>query len=274
MEARRERLLAPASPRSLERSNGTVPVAPAVPARTLTQTALAAGRHGLRPDSPALFTNAIPAVHGCVFADGRARFDRPGFPGRPTSISSFAWRVVRGVEAALPDWTRRIPRSRCRRSPGPRRELGGTSGSVVRGVRGAPRRAPRRSRRGGFRRRLGGRPSVRDRRRQPGERKAGRPAPARPHSSPQRMLMDAASAVAYPLPPVPMPLIKAAHPAWKHQHIGRDWSFVVSLRRAAGPADHRRLRSGALARSNRHSIPRSISNMTVTTCHRPAHRAR
>jgi len=129
-EARRERLLAPATAAAWSVPTHPVTVAPAVQARTLTQTALAAGPAWTSTGLPDRFAHAIRAVTGALQKAEHELTELDSVVGDGDIGLSLA-RGARGVEAALPEVDKKHPAAALQAIASVlRRELGGTSGPL------------------------------------------------------------------------------------------------------------------------------------------------
>ncbi|PTR33898.1 homodimeric dihydroxyacetone kinase [Luteibacter sp. OK325] len=129
-EARRERLLAPASAAAWSVPTHPVTVAPAVKARTLTQTAQVAGPAWTSTGHSTRFAGAIRAVTGALQKAEHELTDLDSVVGDGDIGLSLA-RGARGVEAALPELDKAHPAVALQTIASVlRRELGGTSGPL------------------------------------------------------------------------------------------------------------------------------------------------
>ena len=129
-EARRERLLAPATAAAWSMPTHPVTVAPAVQARTLTQTALAAGPAWTSTGRPDRFAHVIRAVTEALQKAEHELTDLDSVVGDGDIGLSLA-RGARGVEAALPALDKAHPAVALQTIASVlRRELGGTSGPL------------------------------------------------------------------------------------------------------------------------------------------------
>jgi dihydroxyacetone kinase len=129
-EGRRERLLAPASAAAWSTPTRPVTGAPSVPARTVTQAALAAGPAWTSNGASAGFTTAIRAVTAALQKAEHELTDLDSVVGDGDIGLSLA-RGARGVEVALPDLDKNHPAAALQTIASVlRRELGGTSGPL------------------------------------------------------------------------------------------------------------------------------------------------
>jgi len=129
-EARRERLLAPASAAAWSVPTHPVPVAPSVPARTVKQTALAEGPAWTATGQASRFADAIRAVTAALQKAEHELTDLDSVVGDGDIGLSLA-RGARGVEAALPELDTNHPAVALQTIASVlRRELGGTSGPL------------------------------------------------------------------------------------------------------------------------------------------------
>jgi triose/dihydroxyacetone kinase / FAD-AMP lyase (cyclizing) len=129
-EARRERLLAPASASAWSAPTRPVTVAPSVPARTVKQTALAAGPAWTSTAHSSRFAGAIRAVTAALQKAEHELTDLDSVVGDGDIGLSLA-RGARGVEAALPELDKDHPAVALQTIASVvRRELGGTSGPL------------------------------------------------------------------------------------------------------------------------------------------------
>ena len=129
-EGRRERLFAPATAAAWSTPTHPVTGAPGVPARTVTQAALAAGPAWTSNGTPARFEGAIRAVTAALQKAEHALTDLDSVVGDGDIGLSLA-RGARGVEAALPALDKDHPAAALQAIASVlRRELGGTSGPL------------------------------------------------------------------------------------------------------------------------------------------------
>jgi dihydroxyacetone kinase len=129
-EARRERLLAPASAAAWSVPTHPVRVATSVPVRTVTQTALAAGPAWISTGHSARFADAIRAVTAALQKAEHELTDLDSVVGDGDIGLSLA-RGARGVELALPELDKAHPAAALQTIASVlRRELGGTSGPL------------------------------------------------------------------------------------------------------------------------------------------------
>jgi dihydroxyacetone kinase len=129
-EARRERLLAPASAAAWSVPTHPVAVAPSVQARTVTQAALAAGPAWTSTGHSARFAGVIRAVTAALQKAEHELTDLDSVVGDGDIGLSLA-RGARGVEAALPELDTNHPAAALQTIASIlRRELGGTSGPL------------------------------------------------------------------------------------------------------------------------------------------------
>ena len=129
-EARRERLLAPASAAAWSVPTHPVPVAPSVPARTVKQTTLAEGPAWTATGQASRFADAIRAVTAALQKAEHELTDLDSVVGDGDIGLSLA-RGARGVEAALPELDTNHPAVALQTIASVlRRELGGTSGPL------------------------------------------------------------------------------------------------------------------------------------------------
>jgi dihydroxyacetone kinase len=129
-EARRERLLAPASAAAWSVPTHPVRVATSVPVRTVTQTALAAGPAWISTGHSARFADAIRAVTAALQKAEHELTDLDSVVGDGDIGLSLA-RGARGVELALPELDKEHPAAALQTIASVlRRELGGTSGPL------------------------------------------------------------------------------------------------------------------------------------------------
>ena len=129
-EARRERLLAPASAAAWSVPTHPVPVAPSVPARTVKQTTLAEGPAWTATGQASRFADAIRAVTAALQKAEHELTDLDSVVGDGDIGLSLA-RGARGVEAALPELDTKHPAVALQTIASVlRRELGGTSGPL------------------------------------------------------------------------------------------------------------------------------------------------
>jgi dihydroxyacetone kinase len=129
-EARRERLLAPASAAAWSVPTHPVRVATSVPVRTVTQTALAAGPAWISTGHSARFADAIRAVTAALQKAEHELTDLDSVVGDGDIGLSLA-RGARGVEVALPELDKEHPAAALQTIASVlRRELGGTSGPL------------------------------------------------------------------------------------------------------------------------------------------------
>jgi dihydroxyacetone kinase len=129
-EARRERLLAPASAAAWSVPTHPVRVATSVPVRTVTQTALAAGPAWISTGHSARFADAIRAVTAALQKAEHELTELDSVVGDGDIGLSLA-RGARGVELALPELDKAHPAAALQTIASVlRRELGGTSGPL------------------------------------------------------------------------------------------------------------------------------------------------
>jgi dihydroxyacetone kinase len=129
-EARRERLLAPASAAAWSVPTHPVRVITSVPARTVTQTALAVGPAWTSTGHSARFADAIRAVTAALQKAEHELTDLDSVVGDGDIGLSLA-RGARGVEVALPELDKAHPAAALQTIASIlRRELGGTSGPL------------------------------------------------------------------------------------------------------------------------------------------------